>query len=120
MVCVLCHLVIEVPIDFIIVSRSEVHHDMLVAKEKHGGARIKQLVHDVEIRHLANIDQIDHCEILDVFGETEKHFILTHAGLVVVVTETDHDDTILFAQDGLNTTHTAETHTQRHTAESIA
>ena len=61
---------------------------------------------DIKIRHLRDIDQIDHREVFDILRQTEQHLILTHARLVVVVAETNHHHTILFAEDGLHREHT--------------
>ena len=45
-------LVVHGPVDFVIVARAEVDHDVLVAKEKHHRAWVVQLVHSVEVGHL--------------------------------------------------------------------
>lgn len=51
-------LVCHGPVDLVIVTRPKIDHDVLVSEEKHNRARIVQLVHRVEIRHLRNVDKV--------------------------------------------------------------
>ena len=81
--------VIERPIDFVVISRSEINHDVLVSEEEHDRARIIQLVperqknvtsgpprwdydlhvlHLIKIWHLGDIHEISHGKILHFVG----------------------------------------------------
>lgn len=44
--------VIHGPVNFVVISRPQINHDMLVAKEKHNCAWIIEFVHCVEIWYL--------------------------------------------------------------------
>ena len=48
--------VFERPIDFIVVSRAQIDHDVLISVEKHNGTWVVKLVHFVEVGHLRNVD----------------------------------------------------------------
>lgn len=97
-------LVIKNPVQLVIVTGSEIAHDVLVAEEEHDGARVVQLVHGVEIgdlrprlepalarillttgeTHLVDVTKVDGGEILDTVGYLVQHFILPHAVLLGV------------------------------------
>ena len=45
-------LVVDGPVDLVVVPRPQVDHDVLVPVEEHDGARVVELVHCVEVGHL--------------------------------------------------------------------
>jgi hypothetical protein len=57
-------LVLHGPVDLVVVACAQIDHDVLVAEEEHDGAGIVQLVHLVEVRHLGDVHQVDHTEVL--------------------------------------------------------
>lgn len=81
-------LVLQWPVDLVVVTRAQIDHNVLVAEEEHHRARIVQLVHLVEVRHLGNVDQIDDSEVLHFLGDAVHDLIHFHAGGVPIVTET--------------------------------
>ena len=70
-------LVIECPIDLIVVTGTQVHHNVLVSEEEHHRAGIVQLVHGVEVWNLGDIDQVDTTIVLDVLFQG-THLICLH------------------------------------------
>lgn len=74
---------------------------MFIPVEKHGGARIIQFVHAIEIGHFVNVHEIDYCKVFDLFRDAEEDFVLDHARLVLITAEADDDDAIFFREDGL-------------------
>lgn len=68
-------LVFQSPIDLVVISRTEIDHNMFIAEEKHYRARVIQLVHSVEIWHLWNINKIYNSKILDRLSHRSKNFI---------------------------------------------
>jgi hypothetical protein len=57
-------LVLHGPVDLVVVAGAQIDHDVLVAEEEHDGAGIVELVHLVEVRHLGDVHQVDHTEVL--------------------------------------------------------
>jgi hypothetical protein len=74
---------------------------MFVSEKEHDRDRIVQLVHLVEIGNFIDIDEIKDCKVLAYFGDFEQDFVLLHAFLIVVTTEPDDDEAIVFGHDGL-------------------
>ncbi len=64
---------------------------MFIPKEKHQRNRIIQLIHLLEIRHLIQITDVKHGEILDSIRDAVEDFVLTHAVGVPVAPEADYD-----------------------------
>lgn len=58
-------LVVENPVDLVVVSCSQVDHDMLVPEKEHHRTRIVQLVHCIKVGDFGDINEENHCEILD-------------------------------------------------------
>lgn len=56
-------LVLQYPIQLVIVTRSEIAHHVFIAVEKHDRHRIVELVHGVEIRDLVDVAQVDDGEV---------------------------------------------------------
>lgn len=80
-------LVVEGPIDLVIVTGAQVHHDVLVPEEEHHSAGIVQLVHGVKVWHFRDIDQVDTTIVLDVICYTEQYFVhfLTYVTKVNII-----------------------------------
>ena len=57
-------LVLESPVDLVVVTGSEINHDVLVPEEEHHRGRVVELVHGVEIRHLRYVHQVYHRKVL--------------------------------------------------------
>ena len=92
---------LQCPVDLVVVSCAQIHHDVLVAEEEHGRARVVQLVHFVKVGHLSDIDQVDNGKVLDLLGDRVEELVHLHAGWVPVGAEAEDNDTVLFRKDGL-------------------
>jgi hypothetical protein len=94
-------LVLEHPVQLVVVSRAEIAHHVLVAEEEHHRDRVVQLVHLLEIRHLVQVADVDDGEVLDAVRDLVEHFVLAHAVWVPVAPEADYDEAVFFGHDGL-------------------
>lgn len=47
-------LILEIPVDPVLLSSAKVNHDVLVAEEEHD-------IHVVEVRHLGDINHVNNC-----------------------------------------------------------
>lgn len=94
-------LVLQHPVQLVVVSGSEIAHHVFVAEEEHDGHGIVQLVHLVEVGHLIQIADVDDCEVLDTVGDAVENFVLAHTVLVPVATEANDDQAVFFGHDGL-------------------
>lgn len=56
-------LVLEHPIELVVVARPEIAHHVLVAEEEHNRHRIVELVHFVKFRNLVDIAEVDHGKV---------------------------------------------------------
>lgn len=56
-------LVLQYPIQLVVVTRSEITHHVLIAVEEHDRHRIVELVHGVEIGDLVDVAQVDDGEV---------------------------------------------------------
>ena len=74
---------------------------MLVAEEEHQRDGVVQLVHLLEVRHLVQVADVQHREVLDPVGDPVQHFVLPHAVGVPVAPEADHHQPLFFRHDGL-------------------
>ncbi len=63
-------LILQYPVELIVVSRPEIAHHVLVAEEEHERHWIVQFIHLLEVRDLVKIANVDYCEILDTIGNT--------------------------------------------------
>jgi hypothetical protein len=84
-------LVLQNPVQLVVVSCSEITHHVFVAEEEHDGHGIVELVHLVEIGDLVQIADVDDGEVLYAVGDAVEDFVLAHAVLVPVATEADDD-----------------------------
>lgn len=94
-------LVVEHPVDLVVVSRPEVDHHVLVAVEEHDGARVVELIHPVKVGHLVEVDEVDDGKVPDPVGNLVERLVLAGAGLVVQPAEAEDDDPLLLGEDGL-------------------
>lgn len=92
--------VIHCPVYLVVITSSEINHDMFVTIEEHDGARIVQLVHLVEVRDLGDIYEVDDCEVLHFLCNRVEGLVHRHTLMVPVVAKANHDDTVLFRFDG--------------------
>jgi methyl coenzyme M reductase subunit C len=57
-------LVLQGPVDLVVVSSPEINHDVLVPEEEHHCRRVVQLIHGVEIRDLCDVNKVDDRKVL--------------------------------------------------------
>jgi hypothetical protein len=94
-------LVLEHPVQLIVITRPKIAHHMLVTEEEHDGHRIVQFVHGLKVRHLVQVAQVDGRKVLDAVGDFVQDLVLRHAVGVAVAAEADHDEPVFFGEDGL-------------------
>lgn len=94
-------LILQHPVQLIIISRPEIAHHVLVPEEEHQRHSIVELVHLLEVRHLVDIADVDDGEVLYAVGDFVEDFVLPHAVRIPVATEADYDETVFFGHDGL-------------------
>ena len=116
-------LILKHPIQLVVVTSSEIAHDVLIAEEEHDGAgvvefcftrqrccllsnkrfarRLIRTIHLVKVGDLVDITDIDDGKALDLVGYLVEELILAHAVGVPVAAEADDDETLLLAEDGL-------------------
>lgn len=94
-------LVLQHPIQFVVITRPKITHHMFIPKEEHDGARVVEFVHLLEIGHLVQIAEVDDGKVLDAVGDFVEHFVLAHAVGIPVAAEADHHETIFLGHDGL-------------------
>lgn len=104
-------LILQHPVELVVVARAEIAHHVLVAEKEHDGAGVVQLVHAVEVGHLwegasenaashshrksverekggtylVDVAEVDDGKVLHSVGYLVENFILTHAGLCMFV-----------------------------------
>lgn len=94
-------LVLQDPVELVVVASTEIAHDVLVAEEEHYCARIVQFVHGVEVgnlfvksvfllvsgsshereAYLVDVADVYGSEVLDPVCDFEENLILEHAVL---------------------------------------
>ena len=94
-------LVLEDPVEFVVVAGAEVTHHVFVAKEEHESDRVVEFVHLLEVGDLVEVTNVDDSEVLDPIGDLVENFILSHAIWIPVTTKTDHNKALVFGEDGL-------------------
>jgi hypothetical protein len=94
-------LVLQHPVQLIVVSRPEVAHHVFVAEEEHHGHRVVELVHLFEVGDLVEVADVDDGEVLDAVGDFVEDFVLAHAVWVPVAAEADYHQAVFFGHDGL-------------------
>jgi len=94
-------LVLQHPIQLVVVPSSKIAHHMLVPKEKHNRYRVVQFIHLLEVGDLVEIAHIDDGKVLDSIGDAIQDLVLSHALRVPVTTEADDHQSFLLAHDSL-------------------
>lgn len=56
-------LVLQHPVELVIVSRSEIAHHVFIAEEEHDGHGVVEFVHGVEVGHLVDVAEVDDGEV---------------------------------------------------------
>lgn len=62
-------LVLEDPVELVVVSGPEIAEHVLVAPEEEDGAGVVELVHAVEVGHLVDVGHVDDGEVADELGD---------------------------------------------------
>lgn len=73
---------------------------MFIPEEEHNGARVVQLVHGLEVRHLVQVAHVQDGEVLDPVRDLVEDFVLAHAVGVAVAAEADHDQAVFLWMRG--------------------
>jgi hypothetical protein len=94
-------LILQHPIQLIVISGTKITHHMLIAEEEHDRHGIVEFVHGLEVRHLVQVAEIDGREVLDTVGDFVQDFVLRHAVGVRVPAEADYDEPVFFGENGL-------------------
>ena len=94
-------LVLQHPLDLVVVARAQVDHHVLVSEEEHEGALVVELVHLVEVGHLIDVAEVDDGEVLHLIGDAIEHLVLAHAVGAPVSAEPDDYQPFIFAENGL-------------------
>lgn len=88
-------LVLQHPLDLVVVAGAQVDHHVLVAEEEHERARVVELVHLVEVGHLVDVAQVYDGKVAHLVGDLVQHLVLPHAVRVPVSAEADDDEAVL-------------------------
>ena len=94
-------LILQHPIQLVIISCPEIAHHVFVAEEEHDGTRVVELVHGFEIGNFIEVAEVDGAEVLNSVGDLVQDFVLLHAVWVRVAPEADEDEAVFFAEDRL-------------------
>lgn len=94
-------LILQHPVQLIIIPGAEIAHHVLVAEEEHERHAVVEFVHLLEVGHLVEIADVDDGEVLDAVGDAVEDFVLAHAIRVPVAAEADYDEAFFFGEDGL-------------------
>lgn len=84
-------LVLQEPIQLVVVTRSKIAHHVLVPEEEHNGHRIVKLVHGLEIRYFIDITDVDDRKVLNSVGNLVENLVLCHAQWIGVASKSDDD-----------------------------
>jgi hypothetical protein len=82
-------LVFQHPVEFVVVTRSEIAHHVFVAEEEHDGHRVVEFVHLLEVGYFVKVAEVDYGEVLDALGDAVEDLILSHAVWVAVSSESN-------------------------------
>ncbi|RBQ85615.1 hypothetical protein VDGD_20821 [Verticillium dahliae] len=94
-------LVLENPVELVVVAGAKVDHHVLVAEEEHDGAGVVELVELIEVGDLVNVADVADGEVLNAVLDAVEDLVLAHAGGVPVAAEADDDEALFFGEDGL-------------------
>ena len=62
-------LILQHPIELVIVTGSEIAHHVLITEEEHESDWVVELVHLLEVWHLVEVANIDDGKVLDAVGD---------------------------------------------------
>ena len=93
--------ILHCPVNLIVVTRSQINHNVLISVEEHTSAWIIQFIHFIEVRHVWYVHQVDNGKVFHLLRTLVKGFVHHHAGWVPVVTESYNHGTILLREYGL-------------------
>src|SRR6266540_3297122 len=68
-------LVLQGPVDLVIVSCPKINQNVLIPEEEHHCRRIIQLIQGVEIRNPGDVNKVDNCKVLYGLSYCCQHFI---------------------------------------------
>ena len=68
-------LVLEGPVDLVVVSSAKINHNVLVPEEEHDCGWVIKLVHCVEIRHLCDVYEVYYSKVLYRLSNWSQNFI---------------------------------------------
>lgn len=94
-------LVLQNPVELVIVTSTEIAHHMFISKEEHKGNGIVEFVHLLKVRDLVEVADVDDGEVLHAIGDAIEDFILSHAFGIPVTTKANDNEAFLFGHDGL-------------------
>jgi hypothetical protein len=94
-------LILQDPVEFVVVASAKVTHHVLVAEEEHEGDCVVEFVHLFEVRYLVEVADIDDSKVLDAVGNFVEHFVLFHAVWIPVSTKADDNQALVLGEDGL-------------------
>lgn len=63
-------LVVQHPVQLVVVSSTKITHHMFVPKEEHQRHGVVKLVHLLEVRHLVEVAHVKDGEVLDTVGDS--------------------------------------------------
>ena len=106
-------LIIQSPVNLIVVTCSQIDHNMFITEEEHHSTWIIQFIHLVKIGYFCNINldlnlsikiiyiitstyQVNHCKIFNFFGNTIKNLVHLHTSRIPIMSKTNDYNTILF------------------------
>ena len=89
-------LILQSPVNLIIITGPQIDHDMFIPEKEHDCARIVKFIHLVEIGYFVDINKVEDCKILAFVGDAIEHFVLFHPGFVPVASEADYHYSIIF------------------------
>jgi hypothetical protein len=94
-------LVLQNPIQLVVVTSPEIAHHVFVAKEEHDGHRVVELVHLLKVGHLVQVAEVDDGEVLDALSDAVEDFVLSHAVRVAVSSKADDHEALFLGENGL-------------------
>lgn len=63
-------LILQHPIQLIIVARAKIAHHVFVSEEEHERHRVVEFVHLLEVGHLIEIAYVENCKVFDSVGDS--------------------------------------------------
>ena len=88
-------LILESPVDLVVVAGAQIDHDVLVPEEEHNRRRIVQLVHGVEVRYFCDVNQIYHCKVLYRLCHRSQNLVHLRGRLTTRDSDRNSDESLL-------------------------